>query len=106
MFDKAPFLAVGKEVTGEAGSASRHREAVISRKLQGVVQEIVDVFPEAPVAAIDGGCANAVLVESHRTFVNGELVSGIHVPGPHARWGGESRSNSRPHSVHHNWPHW
>ena len=37
LLDKTPFLAVGKEVAGEAGGPSRHRQPVISRKFQGVV---------------------------------------------------------------------
>jgi hypothetical protein len=49
------------------------------------MQEIIDVFSKAPVAAINGGCANAVLMEANRTFVNDEFFSDIHVPGPHVQ---------------------
>ena len=79
-FALAVFFAAGKEVTGEAGGAARHRETIAARELQAVVQEIVDLLPEAPVAAIDRGGANAAVVETHRTLVNRGVVSGSHVP--------------------------
>ncbi len=70
LLDQAVFLAEGKEVTGEACRPARHHKTVAARKLQAVVEEIVDLFPEAPVAAIDRGGANAVLVETHRTLIH------------------------------------
>ncbi len=70
LLDKPVFFAEGKEVAGEAGRASGHDQTIAARKLQAVVQEIVDLFPKAPIAAIDRGGANAVLIETHRTLVN------------------------------------
>ena len=45
LFNQALFFAVGKEVTGEAGSAARDHEAIAARKPQAVVQEIVALAP-------------------------------------------------------------
>jgi hypothetical protein len=78
LLDKCPFFAVGKQVTSQAGGPARHRQPVISREFQGVDQKIVDLFSKPPVAAINGRCANAILVESNLTFVNAELFSRIH----------------------------
>ena len=78
LLDHAFFFPEGKEVTGEAASPSRHRETVVARESQGVVQEIVEVLAKSPVAAIDGGSADAVRVEGSRTLIGGAIFSVVH----------------------------
>ena len=79
LLDHAIFFAEGKEVTGKAASTSRHREPVVAREFQGVVQEVVEMFPVSPVAAIDGGGTNAVLIESNGTLEYRVAFSVVHV---------------------------
>jgi len=79
LLDQALFFAEGEEVTGEAGGASRHRETVVARQFQGIVQEIVEGIPESAVAAIDCGSANAVLFSASRTLVYYAVFLVVHV---------------------------
>ena len=79
LLDHALFFPEGKEVTGEATSASRHRETVVAGEFQGVVQEVVEVFPVPAIAAIDGGGPNAVLIETNRTLEYYVAFSVVHV---------------------------
>ncbi len=79
LLDQALFFPEGKEMTGEAGSTSRHREAVVAREFQVVVQENIEVFTKSPIAALDCGSADAVLIEANRTLVHYAVFLVVHV---------------------------
>ena len=62
LLDQCFFFPEGHALTREAGSAARHRQAVVTREFQGVVEEVVELFPKAAVATINGRRADAVFV--------------------------------------------
>jgi hypothetical protein len=43
------------------------------------VQELVEGFPESPIAAIDRGSADAIRIEARRTLVHYAVFAVIHV---------------------------
>jgi len=79
LLDQAFLLPEGEEVTGEAGSASRHRKTVVAWEFQGGVQEIVEVFAKSPIAAIDCRSADAIFIEANGTLVHYVVFSVVHV---------------------------
>lgn len=54
LVDDAFFLKGGLGVAGEAGRAAGECDAVVAGEAEALLEEIVEVFAEASVGAVDG----------------------------------------------------
>ncbi len=55
----ADFFEVGLGVAGETGGAAGEGDAVVAGKVEAVLEEVVEVFAETAVGAVDGGGVDA-----------------------------------------------
>jgi hypothetical protein len=79
LFKQSFLFAEGKEVAGQTSSTAGHHETIAARQPQAGVQEVVDLFSKAAIAAIDCCSANAVLVETNGALVNRAMIAISHV---------------------------
>lgn len=63
------FFAVSVEMPGQACRSAGNREPVVTRQLKLIVEQIINLLTEAPVAAIHRGSTNPIRVESNGTGV-------------------------------------
>jgi hypothetical protein len=56
------FFEVGLGVTGEAAGAAGEGDAVVAGEVEVVLQEVVKVFAQAAIGAVNGGGADAGVV--------------------------------------------
>lgn len=67
------FFAKLNKVLRQARGSAGHRKSIVARQLQQVLHEVVKLFAEAAVAAIDSGGADSFVVEPDPTR---EVVDG------------------------------
>ncbi len=69
LIDDALLFEVRLRMPREARRPARERDAVISRQPQAVLQKVVEVFPDAPVGAVDRRRVDALGVVRHAALV-------------------------------------